>query len=216
MHPEALAHTIKQKFTTCGVGGGGGGARTAGGHGADRARTVAHPTPDLPATPSVRPARRAPRPLPVHPGLTRRAAGGAPGTPQASRIIAQMLVAGSTVLFRAAVQAYNQALVNAQKTGVAQEAAKAAGRAGGLTLAEARLILGLEEGASLAEIRKKFDHLFSVNEKHGSFYLQSKIFRAKEAIEKDMLDSDEEDFKKQDAEYQAANPAAGEEEQKPE
>lgn len=32
---------------------------------------------------------------------------------------------------------------------------------------------------------QKYNHLFDVNEKHGSFYLQSKIFRAKERMEQE-------------------------------
>lgn len=88
---------------------------------------------------------------------------------------------------RACLQAYHQALANAQRSGVAQEAARAAGRGGSkLSLREAYLILGLEEGATWAQVSKKYEHLFDVNEKHGSFYLQSKVFRAKEAIEQQM------------------------------
>ena len=30
---------------------------------------------------------------------------------------------------------------------------------------------------------QRYKHLFEINEKHGSFYLQSKVFRAKEALE---------------------------------
>lgn len=32
---------------------------------------------------------------------------------------------------------------------------------------------------------KKFNHLFRANEKHGSFYLQSKVYRAKERLEEE-------------------------------
>ena len=32
---------------------------------------------------------------------------------------------------------------------------------------------------------QKYNHLFDVNEKHGSFYLQSKVFRAKERLEQE-------------------------------
>ena len=87
---------------------------------------------------------------------------------------------------RACLQAYHQALANAQRSGVAQEAARAAGRGTKLSVREAYLILGLEEGATWREVARKYEHLFEVNEKHGSFYLQSKVFRAKEAIEVQM------------------------------
>lgn len=38
------------------------------------------------------------------------------------------------------------------------------------------------------EITKNFDHLFSMNEKSkgGSFYLQSKVFRAKERLDEEL------------------------------
>ena len=44
----------------------------------------------------------------------------------ASRVLANLLVAGGAALARAASQAYRQALANAQRTGVAREAANAA------------------------------------------------------------------------------------------
>jgi len=39
-----------------------------------------------------------------------------------------------------------------------------------------------------AEIQKNYDHLFAVNDKHkaGSFYLQSKVFRAKERLDEEL------------------------------
>lgn len=102
-----------------------------------------------------------------------------------SRVLAQLLVAGATVVFRAAAQAWHQALANAQKSGVAQEGVKAAGRAAGLSIQEAQMILGVENTAPWGDVVKRFKHLYDVNEKHGSFYLQSKIYRAKEALEQD-------------------------------
>jgi mitochondrial import inner membrane translocase subunit TIM16 len=38
------------------------------------------------------------------------------------------------------------------------------------------------------EIQKNYDHLFSVNDKSkgGSFYLQSKVFRAKERLDEEL------------------------------
>jgi import inner membrane translocase subunit TIM16 len=95
-----------------------------------------------------------------------------------------VLVAGATVVLRAATQAWGQALINAQKTGVAQEAVKTAtGKLGQMTVQEAQMILGVEKGAPWGEVVKRYKHLFSVNDQHGSFYLQSKVFRAKEALE---------------------------------
>lgn len=54
-----------------------------------------------------------------------------------------------------------------------------------LSLQEAQMILGVEPGATWKEISKKFDHLFKANEHNGSFYLQSKVYRAKERLEEE-------------------------------
>ncbi|KVI00273.1 Mitochondrial import inner membrane translocase subunit Tim16, partial [Cynara cardunculus var. scolymus] len=80
---------------------------------------------------------------------------------------------GSGILARAFVQAYRQALQNASKSGVAQETLQNAVRRGNkvMTEQEARQILG------------KYDTLFERNAKNGSFYLQSKVHRAKECLE---------------------------------
>ncbi|XP_021774309.1 mitochondrial import inner membrane translocase subunit PAM16 like 2-like isoform X2 [Chenopodium quinoa] len=103
----------------------------------------------------------------------------------AARILAQVLVMGSGMLVRAVAQAYRQAIVNASKTGTAQEAmqntVRKASRA--LTEQEARQILGVPENAAWEEIVKKYDVLFERNAKQGSFYLQSKVHRAKEQLE---------------------------------
>lgn len=103
----------------------------------------------------------------------------------AARIIANLLVAGGGVLFRAAAQAYRQAVVNAAKSGVTAENVSAGLKSGQMSLQEAQQILGVEKNATLEQARKKFEHLFKVNEEHGSFYLQSKVYRAKERLDQD-------------------------------
>ncbi|GBF89077.1 mitochondrial import inner membrane translocase subunit Tim16 [Raphidocelis subcapitata] len=103
----------------------------------------------------------------------------------ASRIVAQLLVAGATTLLRAGSQAFAKALQNAQQSGVAQETVKAATRNASMTVQEAQMILGVGEHAPWAEVLKRYRHLFDVNEKHGSFYLQSKVFRAWEALDEE-------------------------------
>lgn len=57
----------------------------------------------------------------------------------------------------------------------------------GLTLEEAQQILNISK-LDAKEVQEKFDHLFNVNEKSkgGSFYLQSKVFRAKERIDQEL------------------------------
>mmetsp|Transcript_3866 Transcript_3866/g.11187 ORF Transcript_3866/g.11187 Transcript_3866/m.11187 type:complete len:131 (-) Transcript_3866:824-1216(-) len=101
----------------------------------------------------------------------------------AARILANLIIAGGGVIIRAASQAYQQAIVNAKKTGV--DNAGAAFRQAQMTAAEAKQILDVEKNATLEEVRKKFKHLFEVNEQHGSFYLQSKVYRAKERLDQE-------------------------------
>ncbi|KAK6919016.1 hypothetical protein RJ641_017438 [Dillenia turbinata] len=92
---------------------------------------------------------------------------------------------GSGILARAFVQAYRQALANASKSGVAQETIQNTVRRGSkvMTEQEARQILGITEESSWEEILKRYDNLFERNAKNGSFYLQSKVHRAKECLE---------------------------------
>ncbi|XP_058226506.1 mitochondrial import inner membrane translocase subunit PAM16 like 2 [Rhododendron vialii] len=102
----------------------------------------------------------------------------------ASRLLANLIVMGGGIMARAVVQAYRQALMNASKNGVAQEAAQNIIRATKIMAEpEARQILGVTERSSWEEILQKYDYLFEKNAKNGSFYLQSKVHRAKECLE---------------------------------
>ena len=59
----------------------------------------------------------------------------------------------------------------------------------GMTLDEAKDILNITDqdfiGPNREKLYKSYEHLFDVNDKSkgGSFYLQSKVFRAKERID---------------------------------
>ncbi|KAM7258371.1 hypothetical protein ACFE04_014112 [Oxalis oulophora] len=102
----------------------------------------------------------------------------------AAKILANLIVMGSGILVRAVVQAYRQALQNASKNGVAQEAMQNVVRKGKvMTEQEARQILGVTEQTAWEEILKRYENLFEQNSKSGSFYLQSKVHRAKECLE---------------------------------
>eukprot|EP00262_Sarcandra_glabra_P009578 TRINITY_DN24001_c0_g1_i1.p1 TRINITY_DN24001_c0_g1~~TRINITY_DN24001_c0_g1_i1.p1 ORF type:complete len:117 (+),score=24.49 TRINITY_DN24001_c0_g1_i1:177-527(+) len=103
----------------------------------------------------------------------------------AAKIIANLIVMGSGILVRALVQAYRQALTNASKSGVAQETIQNAVRRASKTMTEqeARQILGVNEQSSWEDILQKYDTLFERNAKTGSFYLQSKVHKAKECLE---------------------------------
>ncbi|XP_012487012.1 mitochondrial import inner membrane translocase subunit PAM16 like 2 [Gossypium raimondii] len=103
----------------------------------------------------------------------------------AAKILANLIVMGSGIFARAVVQAYRQALANAAKSGVTHETLQNAARRAGkvMTEQEARQILGVSEDTAWEEMMKKYDVLFEKNAKVGSFYLQSKVHRAKECLE---------------------------------
>ncbi|KAF3786878.1 Mitochondrial import inner membrane translocase subunit [Nymphaea thermarum] len=92
---------------------------------------------------------------------------------------------GSGILARALVQAYRQALTNASKSGVAQETIQNTIRRGSKAMGEqeARQILGVTEQSTWDEIVKRYEVLFERNAASGSFYLQSKVHKAKECLE---------------------------------
>ncbi|CAN6323734.1 unnamed protein product, partial [Urochloa humidicola] len=106
------------------------------------------------------------------------------GATMAGKLIANLIVMGSTIIGRAMLQAYRKALVNADKTGVAHETMNNIRRASKtMTEQEARQILGVSENSTWEEIVQRYDNLFERNAKAGSFYLQSKVHRAKECLE---------------------------------
>ena len=55
-----------------------------------------------------------------------------------------------------------------------------------MSLEEAKKILGVESLASREELLKRYNHLFRANDEHGSFYLTSKVYRARERREEEM------------------------------
>ncbi|XP_030645867.1 mitochondrial import inner membrane translocase subunit tim16 isoform X2 [Chanos chanos] len=108
-----------------------------------------------------------------------------------AKYLAQIIVMGAQVLGRAFARALRQEFA------ASQAAAEARGRAGrqsaaassitGMTLQEAQQILNVST-LSPEEIQKNYEHLFKVNEKSvgGSFYLQSKVVRAKERLDEEL------------------------------
>jgi mitochondrial import inner membrane translocase subunit TIM16 len=94
----------------------------------------------------------------------------------------QVVITGSQVFGKAFAEAYRQASSASVR---ASASAAANSRSGGISLDEACKILDLEAaGLSKDKVDKKFDYLFEVNskEKSGSFYLQSKVYRASERL----------------------------------
>jgi import inner membrane translocase subunit TIM16 len=117
----------------------------------------------------------------------------------AHRIITQIALVGSRVLGRAFVEAWRQA----QAT---QKYAKATATAGANTTLKAHSGLTLDEACRILNVKpphngvidetilmERFKKLFDANEpgKGGSFYLQSKVLRARERIESEVREAGE-------------------------
>lgn len=113
--------------------------------------------------------------------------------PKAHRIITQAVIVGARVFGRAFAEAYRQASASSK---YAQSSIGQSGNptsknfiSSGLTLDEACNILNVKppQGgkANVEEVMERFKTLFDRNDpnKGGSFYLQSKILRARERIE---------------------------------
>lgn len=123
-----------------------------------------------------------------------------------AKYIVQIIVLGSQVVAKAFARAVRQEFA------ASQEAAKRAGggqrganRAAsnvrtGLTLEEAQQILNVSK-LDAEEIGSRYDHLFKVNDraKGGSFYLQSKVVRAKERLDEEMIQAKSSTKKKTDS-----------------
>ncbi|XP_043955902.1 coronin-7-like isoform X2 [Gambusia affinis] len=108
-----------------------------------------------------------------------------------AKYLAQIVVMGVQVVGRAFARALQQ------EYAASQAAARARGRSGqqsaavssitGMSLQEAQQILNIST-LSPEEIQKNYEHLFKANEKSvgGSFYLQSKVVRAKERLDEEL------------------------------
>ncbi|KAI9140089.1 Pam16-domain-containing protein, partial [Paraphysoderma sedebokerense] len=106
------------------------------------------------------------------------------------RIIAQIVVLGTQIVGKAFIEAYKQAAATARAAASSTSSSSksdAITQKTGLTLSEASQILNANNisSSSKEEILKKYEHLFNANDpgKGGSFYLQSKVYRALERLE---------------------------------
>ncbi|KAK7079864.1 mitochondrial import inner membrane translocase subunit TIM16 [Halocaridina rubra] len=121
--------------------------------------------------------------------------------------LAQLLVAGVQVVGRAFAKALRQEMAAsqaaAQRAGGGAAGAKhsAANQKLGMSLEEAKQIINLEE-LDPEKIQKNYEYLFKVNDKKegGSFYIQSKVVRAKERIDAELEDIAEAARKKEEKE----------------
>lgn len=112
-----------------------------------------------------------------------------------ARFIAQIIVLGGQIIGKAFTQALRQEFQagNAARraAGSAQEGSKQAAKNSlmGMTLDEAMQILNVKE-LDPEKVDNNYKYLFDINDKKkgGSFYLQSKVFRAKERIDDELGD----------------------------
>ncbi|CCK73522.1 import motor complex subunit PAM16 NDAI_0G05390 [Naumovozyma dairenensis CBS 421] len=107
----------------------------------------------------------------------------------AHRAFVQVIITGAQVFGKAFGEAYRQAAAQSVKQGASNAARGRTGRKaeyGGITLDESCKILNVEDTANLKpeKINERFKYLFEINDKDkgGSFYLQSKIYRAAERL----------------------------------
>ncbi|XP_062359406.1 mitochondrial import inner membrane translocase subunit TIM16 isoform X2 [Cinclus cinclus] len=110
-----------------------------------------------------------------------------------AKYLAQIILVGAQVVGRAFMRALRQEFAASQAAANARGRAErpqsaAASRIIGISLQEAQQILNVSS-LNPEEIQKQnYDHLFKVNDKSvgGSFYLQSKVVRAKERLDEEL------------------------------
>lgn len=103
-----------------------------------------------------------------------------------ARILAQLVVPVVAILARALPAAYAQALANARRNGV-HAAAEQTNilRTNRIGMSEALAVLNIPETATVETIEKQYEKYMKANaveNNAGSFYLQSKVFRARELL----------------------------------
>ncbi|XP_074594909.1 mitochondrial import inner membrane translocase subunit TIM16-like [Brevipalpus obovatus] len=116
-----------------------------------------------------------------------------------ARYLAKIAVMGAQVVGRAFARALRQEMSAAQAAAQNRQTNESSGPKVnvnssdldlklGISLEEAYRILNVNSKLDPEEIQRQYDHLFSVNEKSkgGSFYLQSKVYRAKERIDEEI------------------------------
>jgi len=123
----------------------------------------------------------------------------ATGSLQAHRIIAQIIITGTRVFGRAFAEAYKQAAYTSKYAAQARKGNMSAANtaaSSGLTLDEACKILNVKPPqageTNLEHVTERFKKLFDMNDpkKGGSFYLQSKVLRARERIEMEVREAE--------------------------
>ncbi|XP_055008627.1 coronin-7-like isoform X2 [Boleophthalmus pectinirostris] len=119
-----------------------------------------------------------------------------------AKYLAQIIVMGVQVVGRAFARALQQEFAASQAAARARSTAgqqsAAASSITGMSLQEAQQILNIST-LTPEEIQKNYEHLFKANDKSvgGSFYLQSKVVRAKERLDEELRIQSEQTQKSQ-------------------
>ncbi|XKL69444.1 hypothetical protein PGB90_007213 [Kerria lacca] len=111
-----------------------------------------------------------------------------------AKYIVQIIVLGTQVISKAFIKALKQEYAASHRAASKNESETqnathiAANAKSGITLQEAKQILNVEE-LDKEEIEKRYEHLFQANDrlKGGSFYILSKVVRAKERIDQEIM-----------------------------
>ncbi|XP_014203680.1 mitochondrial import inner membrane translocase subunit Tim16 [Copidosoma floridanum] len=111
-----------------------------------------------------------------------------------AKYLAQIIVLGSQMVGRAFARALKQEIAASQeaakRAGGGQQGSQrvAANTKSGITLDEALKILNADKLEQTEVIERNYKYLMDANDrtKGGSFYIQSKVFRAKERIDEEL------------------------------
>ncbi|ORY17835.1 mitochondrial import inner membrane translocase-like protein subunit tim16 [Clohesyomyces aquaticus] len=110
----------------------------------------------------------------------------------AHRIITQVVFTGARIIGRAVSESYRQAAATQKYAAANQNSGNAVFSSSNITMEEACKILNVGPSKmgqiDMEVVTERFKRLFDLNEpkKGGSFYLQSKILRARERIEREV------------------------------
>lgn len=104
-----------------------------------------------------------------------------------SKIIAQLIIAGSQVLVRAVSRALRQELETAKQAAVNRPQNVPPPISTEMSVSEAMKILNVDD-LDPQQIERNYQHLFEANDRKngGSFYIQSKVYRAKERLDQEL------------------------------
>ncbi|CAI4043617.1 hypothetical protein SKDZ_10G1100 [Saccharomyces kudriavzevii ZP591] len=133
----------------------------------------------------------------------------------AHRAFIQVIITGTQVFGKAFAEAYRQAASQSVKQGATNATRRGTGKGeyGGITLDESCKILNVEEGKgdlNMDKVNDRFKYLFEVNdkEKGGSFYLQSKVYRAAERLKWELAQRDKQAGAKAGGDTSTAKPSS--------